>query len=479
MSNTNEGAIQYEHSLNHHVEFFSKAGSLYDTDGRNNFYDNGEDILKLFQQAWIVDKKLSFLLLLWLRDPRGGAGNRSGFRKCLKWVANNSPEWIEKNINLIPEYGRWDDLRCLFGTESNDVAVNYWSAALLDKDVLAAKWAKRTDIPLYLRLKDMFAVKNIGDFRRLLSGIRSSKIVETKMCDKKWNEIEYKSVPSVAMARYTNAFNKHDEDRFSEYKKSLKSGNTTINADVLFPYDCKRTADYGDSEIADAQFDALPNYMQDENIMTICDSSGSMTSLVTNTISAYDVSTSLALYCSGKLPKDNPFYKKFIQFCDESKFTNWEGHKFSEAVPSNNFMEEDKFFNGAIGSTRIDKALDLILDTGKMFKVSNDNMPSMLLILSDMQFHQGCKDTNLTEIERSLRKWDDAGYNRPQIVYWNIDPYDGQPDTVDSKDVALVSGFSPTILKSILSCDDFSPKAVMLKTLEKYVDSVFIPVSME
>jgi len=473
---TNEGAFQHEHSLDHCVEFFSKAGSIFDNKNSQKFYDNTEDILSLFQRAWIVDKLIALKLLFWVRDCRGGAGNRSGFRKCLNWIAKRSVDskWVLRNLKLIPKYGRWDDMRSLFNTDCQKDAAYLWSEALLEKDVLAAKWANRKDIPLYLDLKGAGFVKNMGDFRRFISGIRKDSIVETKMCSDKWSDINYSHVPSVAMARYTNAFGKNDEHRFLDFKDKLSTGEVKINASVLFPYDCVRTVNHGDNKIADAQFDALPNYMNDEKIMVIADTSGSMGSSVgAGKTTAYDVSQSLALYCSGKLPKDNPFYKKFIQFESESTFADWQGMTFSQALQSHNL------FDGAIGSTRIDKALDLLLVTGKMFKVSDENMPSMLLICSDMQFSEGTgngwqdKENNqVTEVERSLLKWDKAGFKRPQIVYWNLVPYNGQPDTIDSKNIALVSGFSPSILKSILACEDFSPVAVMMEALKKYDDVI-------
>jgi len=468
---TNEGSLQYVHSLNHHVEFFAKAGSIFDNN--SSFYGNKEDIISLFRNAWDEDKEVAFKLLFHLRDCRGGSGNRSGFRKCLKWVAKNDPEWVRLNIKLIPLYGRWDDLRTLFNTRVESAAVTLWANALLSDDILAAKWAKRTDIPLYLRLKKSCDVHNMGDFRRFLSGRRMNHIVETKMCNKDWKYIDYSSVPSVAMARYSNAFRLHDEDGFNKFKENIVSGEVKINASVLFPHDCVRTVNRGDKDIANAQFDALPNYMNgDESIMVLCDSSGSMEIKISenSSVTAYDVSTSLALYCSGRLNKDNPFYKKFISFESESKFIDWSDYTFSDCYEGrSDWGWGTPVFDGAVGSTRIDKALDLLLNTGKCWEMPDDKMPKILLICSDMQFSNG-SDTTYTEVESCMVKWDDYGYSRPKIVYWNLNPYHGSPDTSESKDVALVSGFSPSILKSILECDtdSFSPESIMMKALEKY-----------
>ena len=378
-------------------------------------------------------------------------------------------------------------MKSLFDTNAQGSAVYEWVDALLEKDVLAAKWANRKDIPLYVELKKASVVNNMGDFRRYLSGLRKDHIVESKMCSKEYSAINYSHVPSVAMARYTVAFNKNDGERFIDYKESLAKGETKINASALFPYDSVRTSQNGDNGIANAQFDELPNYMEDENVLVLADTSGSMCSPVgAGSLSAYDISRSLALYCSGKLPKENPFYKKFIQFESESKFADWGGMSFTDALGSDNaYGYGGGVFDGAVGCTRIDKALKLILSTGKMFKVTDENMPSMLLICSDMQFTEATDGfrskvstkEQVTEIERCLIEFDEAGYTRPQIVYWNLVPYHGQPDTIDTidtKNVALVSGFSPSILKSILACDDFSPVSIMMEALKKYDEGLTV-----
>jgi len=267
MFQTHEGSNQYEHSLDHAVEFFSKAGSLFVNKG--TFYGGEESALSLFQKTWIVDPVESMKLLFWLRDARGGAGNRSGARSCWHWLASNAPEWTTANLHIIPAVGRWDDLRAFFGTDAEHTAALVWAAALMKKDVLAAKWADRSDFPVR-KIMEM----KVGPFRRFLATLRKDHVVEHKMCTSQWKDIEYSKVPSVAMSRYSNAFGVHDEERFAEFKEAVKTGETTIKTGALFPHDCVRTALNGDTDIANLQFDALPNFMPDsERILMLCDSS--------------------------------------------------------------------------------------------------------------------------------------------------------------------------------------------------------------
>lgn len=465
MIRTKERGSQYEHSLDHALEFFSKAGSMFVK--KQSFYEGEETALSLFQKVWIVDKEIAFKLLMWLRDCRGGAGNRSGARECYKWLAGFDPEWVKINLALIMNVGRWDDLRSFFGSKfENDIA-RFW-VSNLKKDILAAKWADRKDKPLQIVLG-----MNEAQLRRSLSKIRKNHIVEHKMCTQQWNEIEYKTVPSVAMSRYTNAFKRHDEERFENYKEGLKSGKETIHASVLFPHDCVRTVLNGDWEIGEAQFNALPNYMEgtNERIIVISDTSGSMETRVSGSVQAVHISQGMALYCSAKIPEDNPFHKKFIGFCSEGSFKDWNGMSFSKAIRNRTI------FDRAVGSTRIYMALDLILDTAKFFKLPNEFMPTTLIIVSDMQFHSGTDSGDYfrsrtmnseTEVNKALRRWIENGYSKPKIVYWNTAGYAGSPETVKAENTALVSGFSPFVLKAILSGQDFSPKAIMLRVLEKY-----------
>jgi hypothetical protein len=463
---TNNGAIQYEHSMNHFVEFFSKAGSIRDKGkkAKPSFYSNTENIIELFKNVVFTDNvEMIFKLLFWLRNARGGAGNRSGFRKCMSYIIERYEDVIRANLDQIVNYGRWDDLRIFFGTKLESDVAKLWGTKILENDGLACKWADRSDKPLYNFAKaNSKDIRNIGDFRRWLAKGRTM-IPEQKMCSNNWNKIEYKTVPSRAMSLYTKAFGKHDSRRFETFKSKVEKGEEKINASVLFPHDCVLTARSGDKKIADLQFNALPNYMENSNerIMMLCDSSGSMSTQISGTTQAIDVSRALSLYCSDRLSKDNPFYRKFMEFESETRLTDWEGTSFSEMLNK---------FNGACGSTNIQKALDSLLAIGKMFKATSEQMPTILMIVSDMQFNAavGSRGSD-TVVNTCMNAWEAAGYKRPKIVYWNVAPHKGSPDIAHKKDVALISGFSPSILKAILSGEDFSPVGIMKRELEKYI----------
>jgi len=467
------GGNAYEHAGTHAIEFFGKAGSLFV--GKGNGYGSAS-ALNLFKDVWRAgDHVTAMKLLFWLRDPRGGAGNRSGFRSIVEWLADESPEWMVANAIQIPKYGRWDDLKALYGNdEISEVASTIWANEIMAESVLAAKWASRTDKKVLKALRKVSngKIKDIGDYRRKLATIRKG-VVEVAMSQKEYNGIDYSHVPSVAMARYNAAFGRNDASRYADYKakleKAIETGDKSvkINTGAIFPHDVIRASrNSRDKKAQDLQFESLPNFLEESNarIMVIADTSGSMNVPVGGDIRAVDVSQSLALYCSDKLGKDNPFYRKYMQFESESTLTDWSDKKYISEV-----LDDYRMFNGAIGSTDITKALTTLVKYGKMFNATAEQMPTHLLIVSDMQFNMGARGSEKTVVEKALAKWEDAGFEIPNIVYWNTNGNAGSPARGTMANTALVSGFSPSILKAIFgNPDSMNPINIMNEAIKDY-----------
>jgi hypothetical protein len=64
------------------------------------------------------------------------------------------------------------------------------------------------------------------------------------------------------------------------------------------------------------------------------------------------------------------------------------------------------------------------------------------------------------------KMYSDAGYKMPAIVYWNIQSRgENIPVSFDKMGTALISGFSPSILKSVVRGEITSPKAIMDETI--------------
>jgi hypothetical protein len=118
-------------------------------------------------------------------------------------------------------------------------------------------------------------------------------------------------------------------------------------------------------------------------------------------------------------------------------------------------------------TTNLNAAFNKILDVAVEGQVPQSEMPEVVLILSDMQFDQ-CMRHDDSAIEMIGRKYEKAGYTLPKVVFWNLNAsYGNSPVKFDKSGTALVSGFSPAIVKPVLSGDmnDFTPAAIMMKTI--------------
>ncbi len=452
---TQNGAVTHHSSLNKNVDLFFLAGA-----------SRGKDITPVFVSAMAEDAEVALRVLQWARDARGGAGERETFRKLFAYVLKNRPELASRILPKVPEIGRWDDLFVAFGTVLEREALRMIAFALNDvKDGLCAKWmtrqgAEANKIRSYMRLTPKA-------YRKLLVGL--SNTVEQKMCAQDWTGIVYPHVPSVAAGRYQKAFSRHDPDGYAKYKEKLVSGEAKINASVAFPYDVIRSLRNGDNVVANAQWEALPNYLEgsNENILPVVDVSGSMCVQVSGSVTALDVSISLGLYLSERL--GGIFKDQFVTFSGQPKMLHLKGNlqqRYDAMARSDWGMNTD-----------IQAVFKMILQAGVKHKVSQSEMPTKVLILSDMEF-DSCitsgpfgSGVSVGAMEMIEKEYEDAGYKVPQIVFWNLNGRSGNsPVTYNKVGAALVSGFSPSIVKSVLGGEEMTPLSILLKTVmvERY-----------
>lgn len=449
---TENGMTTLKSSSNPLVDLFFAIGS-----------SRKKDITDTFHRAYLHDRVLALRILFWARDVRQGAGERSTFRNLIKFLEETYPVELEKLIPLIPEFGRYDDLFIFEIPTCKQLAFSVVKDGLLNPNPLvhqlAAKWSPReksaksniaNEFRNFLNMKPK-------QYRKMLAALTA--VVENKMCAKEWQEIKYGNVPSVAAARYQKAFNKHDPAGYAEYRAKLLNGTEKVNAGAVYPYDVIKSIRMGgDSTVANAQWDSLPNYTNGQNILPIVDVSGSMTCNVggSNNLTCLDVSVSLGLYLADK--NTGKFKNMFMTFSSTPEMKIVKGktllEKYNYIVGSNWGM-----------STDLNAAFDLLLSTAIKHKVSHSEMPETILIFSDMQFNQ-CVTHNDSAIEMIRRKYTTAGYELPKVVFWQLNSKpNNTPVTYDNNGTALVSGFSPSLIKSILTGKDFSPLSLMLDVI--------------
>lgn len=465
VAETRNGAASYKSTGSACLDLFSKVGSA-----RN--MDNGELINK-FYNAGLEDMDVATRIMMWTRDARGGAGERSTFRKLAAefetWCADhpNGRQMVQTLIDKAVELGRWDDI---FVLEKNfDLVVNKVGQNLTNE--LLLKWLPREKSAKGAIAKRL--AKGLGltprQYRKVCAGVVTT---ETLMCAKRFNEINLSHVPSVAAARYQKAFAaKHPG--YAEWKAALESGEAKVNASVAFPHDVYRTFQSGaDTKVVDAMWEALPNYIPEGvNILPISDVSGSMTCRASGSLSCMDVSVSLGAYLASK--NTGPFAGALITFDDNPTF-HWMDPKKSI---TKNFQAIAGMKWG--GSTNFQATFDLILAHAKKVGAKQEDMPAVVLCLSDMQFNAAdgsyswsTRSRNTTNFEAIAEKYEAAGYKMPTLVFWNLNAGYGNdtPATQEHKNVALVSGFSPAVLKAVLAGGETAPVQIMLDTvmLDRY-----------
>jgi len=423
----------------------------------------GKDLSVAFTKALKQDETLALRLLMWARDVRGGAGERDVVRTILLSLEKNYPEVLARLLPHVAEFGRWDDLLIFKTKPIKDKAFTLIGDALRERNGLAAKWMPRQG-PLAVEIRNFFGMSP-KFYRKSL--VNLTKVVEQNMCSNTWDDINYSHVPSLAAARYQKAFKKHDPAGYEAYKAKLATGDAKVNATAVYPYDVIKSRRFGgDDKVIQAQWDALPNYIGDELVLPIVDVSGSMSSPVGGNanLTCMDVSVSLGLYLADK--NTGPFKDMFLTFSDTPKLQVLKGNLLDKL----NQLERSDWGM----STNLHAAFEAILKYAVKGGVNASDMPKYVLVMSDMEFNHCARhdDSAMGMIER---KYKEAGYEVPNIVFWNLNARAGNvPVKFDKPGVALVSGFSPSIMTSILKAEELDPTSVMMATLNSPRYSVIV-----
>jgi len=456
---TANGMVARKSTASACVDLFFKAGA-----------SRGKNITKEFTAALVENEDVALRMALWLRDARGGAGERELFRQILTHLESYRPELAAKLLPKVPELGRWDDL-FVFKTEALKAqAYTMLGDALREQNGLAAKWTPRKgDVAVEIR---KFFGMSPKFYRKSL--VEMTKVVEQNMCAKDWDGINFSHVPSVAAARYKKAFFRNTPE-YAKYVAELikdpkdRTMNVKINSGAVFPYDVLKGAiggynkSFNSTELGalQAQWDSMENFIGDANVLPLVDVSGSMTCPAggygsKSQTTCLDVAVSLGLYMADK--NKGKFKDTFLTFSATPELLHLKGNivdKIKQMSSSNWGMNTD-----------LVKAMKKILDTAVKGGVPQEEMPEMLMIMSDMQFDQ-CARFDDSAMQMIARKYEEAGYELPKIVFWNLNAADNVPVKYDARGVALVSGFSPAIMVAVLGGDTekFTPTAIMLKAL--------------
>ena len=423
----------------------------------------GKNIIPQFTAAFVENDDLALRIAAWARDARGGAGEREVFRQILTHLETANPDAAAKLLAKVPELGRFDDLLVFKTKPLKEKAYTLLGDALRARNGLAAKWTPRKG-EVAAEIRQFFGMTP-KQYRKTLVGM--TNVVETAMCSGSWDTINYSHVPSVAHARYKKAFGRHGTT-YAEYVTKLVKGDADvkINASAIFPHDVLKGRISGYSmpmskqelDVIEAQWAALPNYIGDASVLPLVDVSGSMTCKAgtTGSTTCLEIAVSLGLYFADK--GRGAFKDCMLTFSTSPQLVKLKGNineKIDQMVATDWAM-----------STNLHAAFNKILDTAMKGKVDQADMPGTLVIFSDMQFDQ-CVKHDDSAMEMIERKYKDAGYELPKVVFWNLNAGSNVPVKFDKSGTALVSGFSPAIASAVLSGDNdgFTPEAIMLKAV--------------
>lgn len=477
---TENGAYALSSTGSHLVDLFSRVGSMRTL--------QAGQILTEFNCAFNEDNLMATKLMFYARDIREGLGERKTFRIILQDLAERHPEIVEKNIELIGLYGRFDDLYTLVDTPVEKQMWQYMRKQL-DRDYadmkagknvsLLAKWIKLPDskskVTSALGSKTM---NGMGFRKNRIEGIKMVKelrkyleIPEIAIAAKEYSTIDYSKIASQCMKHYKGAFAKNDGERFKQFMSDVRSGKTTVNAGAITPVEivksivdwasCRVKVKGTDIDVAEAQWNALPNYAGDRNIIVMADTSGSMTWDGGDPIST---SVSLALYFAER--NNGAFKNMFMTFSSEPKIIEVDEHQSLSAKLS-------EIMRAPWGNnTDFEAAYRLILNLAVKNHVPAKDMPEAIVVISDMQFDIACYGSNnRTYVAHWRDAFEEHGYTVPRLVFWNVNSaYKNTQASKDDIGVTLLSGSSATQFKNLVNTLTTTPEEYMLEVLnsERY-----------
>ena len=483
---TENGALTHKTTKSDLLDMFA-MGAAYRT--RSN-----EDVILMFRKAFAENPVYALKCLFYIRDVRGGQGERRFFRVAMKDLAQTNPDAARRNLEHLPEYGRWDDLYLFVGTPLEADAFAFIKKQLaLDVQCktpsLLAKWLKSENTSSAesrkLANKTRIAMgMSHKQYRKTLSILRARiNVLERLMSAGKWDEIEFDKIPSRAGMIYKNAFARHDLERAKSekavqtYEEFAKDTTKKVNASVLNPVDiADKVFSHGywntpkeiDRLMYQKYWDCLKDYYngREENGIAVVDVSGSMTGQPMN------AAVSMGAYIAER--GKGPFANHFITFSGNPRLVKFEGvdiyDKFMRARNADWAM-----------NTNIEATFDLLLNTALANNCTQEEIPAAIYIFSDMEFDAcattGAIDTNRyssrinrvtsaqanTLFEQIKIKWANHGYKLPRVIFWNLNCRQENIPAI-GEGFSFVSGFSMNMIEQILSGED--GYSLMMKKLD-------------
>ena len=471
---TENGAAAFVSTNSYCLDLFSEIGAVR--------HATEDYLVDSFVRAYTEDADLAMKILFYGRDIRGGLGERRVFRIILRWLGDHKPESVKKNIYLVAEYGRFDDLLVLIGTKCEDAVFSYvkkqffCDLAALEQNgniSLLGKWLPSVNASngeAVASAKRVARALGLNDaaYRRYLSRLRKQiRIIENNLREKDYT-FDYSKQPSKAMLKYRKAFIRNDEERYLTFLNRVQSGEAKLNASVLYPYEVvapfldlyndpsfMREISEAERVALNATWESLPDFGSDENALVVVDTSGSM--YWGEKPKPAHIALSLGLYFAER--NKGLFHNHFIEFSARPQLIEIKGDTFADRLRYIASFNE-------VANTDLNAVFKLILDAAVKHGVSQEELPKRLYIISDMEFDQCVEGAELTNFQCMKYLYCEAGYELPEVVFWNVQSRNRRyPVTMNEQGVALISGCTPQVL-SMVDQGILTPYQYMMSVME-------------
>lgn len=455
--NNSKGGEYYKTTYNANLDLFSGV----------NRYTPTEICVEKFRNAYTENKVLAVANLLYFLDIRNGKGERHVFKSIFPELCKIDEQMAKIVLNQISILGRWDYI-----LQALDTPIEQYAIEIIKKQIvedtqsetpsLLSKWLPSVrnhnkNNLIAQKICDKLKISE-KQYRKILKQNRDKlNLIEKNLTERKYDKIVFSQVPSKAMLKYRNAFEINCEDEYRQYLSEANSGKQKINTSGLFCYEIVEKILQGsiNRELANAMWEQQKDVLNGNksNILVMADTSGSMTWQP----HMYETSVGLAIYMAER--NHGIFQNYFIRFDTDP---------YLEKVNGIDIVDKVNNIKCYYGSTDIDKAFKLILNTAVDNSIKSEDMPSHIIIISDMEFDRGCYSDNGTNLEGWKLAFMNKGYELPKIIFWNVST-DGFPATKFDNDVCMINGFSSNVIENILDLENFSPENIMNKVLDKYV----------
>lgn len=466
---TFNGAVTNRSSGTFCLDLFFAAGAMRGA--------SEEEIAAAVTRAYAEDPVKTMKIVFFARDARGGLGERRFFRAAVKALAQFAPEAVERNIPYIAEFGRYDDLLVLLGTQCADKAMDVIRERL-NADIksmreggkvsLLAKWLPSVNASSKATrnaARDVAARLGYSErsYRKTLSELRAySDILENRLRERDYT-FDYSKQPSCAMFKYRRAFIRNDNERYMDYLNAVNSGKAKLNASVLFPYEiiCKCLGMEISNEeklVLDTTWKNLPVFGESGNAIAVVDGSGSMCWAPRGGARPIDVALSLGIYFAEH--NNGMFADHFITFSHTPRMIEVKGRDIVEKARYCATFNE-------VSNTNLEAVFNLILATAVNGKAKQEELPEKIFVISDMEFDNCVESGNdLTLYDTMKAKFKQYGYKLPDVVFWNVNSFGNNvPVKFNDSGTALVSGFTPALFDMVMG-GEISPEIVMNRAIE-------------